>query len=285
MKTIYAVILCVLLLLVSACAQKVNDPADVQAIKKSMDDYVKAANGGDTDGVAAPMTDKTILALVGGPPVIGKAAIRSWSQAVVSGVTAIELGMPVEEVRVTGDLAVARGTWSLKCTPKAQGVAPIADGGSWTVVCARQNDRSWKWDWLSFNSSQPPPGSTATGEDERALYQIERDFGEALIKKDAAAMDKMLATEFQANNDSLVRNKKQFLAAIKSDTTKFESVANSEMRALVFGETAIVHGGVTVKSSKGGKDTSVQDRYTDVFVKRDGRWQCVSGSSTKVQQF
>ena len=49
MKTTYAVILCVLLLLVSACAQKVNDPADVQAVKKSVDDYAKAVNAGDAD--------------------------------------------------------------------------------------------------------------------------------------------------------------------------------------------------------------------------------------------
>jgi len=44
MKTTYVVILSVLLLLSTACAQKVNDPADVQAIKKSMDDLTKAVN-------------------------------------------------------------------------------------------------------------------------------------------------------------------------------------------------------------------------------------------------
>ena len=42
MKTTYAVILCVLLLLVSACAQKVNDPADVQAIKDTGSAWDKA---------------------------------------------------------------------------------------------------------------------------------------------------------------------------------------------------------------------------------------------------
>lgn len=34
MKTAFAVTLCVFLVLVSACAQKVDDPADVQAIKQ-----------------------------------------------------------------------------------------------------------------------------------------------------------------------------------------------------------------------------------------------------------
>ena len=93
----------------------------------------------------------------------------------------------------------------------------------------------------------------------------------------------MLANEFQGNYATFIGNKKQFLAVIKSDTTKFESAINSEMKALVFGDTAIVHGLSTSKSSMGGKDTSGQERYTEVFVKRDGRWQCVTGYSTKVQ--
>jgi len=186
-------------------------------------------------------------------------------------------------VSVVGNLAAAKGSWAGKFIPKAEGVAPITDSGRWVVIFARQNDGSWKWDCLTTNSDQPLPGSTASGEDEEALYQIERDMTEALVKKDAAAMDKMLANEFQANYASVVGNKKQLLAATKSDTTKFESAINSEMKALVFGDTAIVHGLMTSKSSMGGKDTSGQDRYTDVFVKRDGRWQCVTGYSTKVQ--
>ncbi len=282
MKATYAVILCVLLLLFSACAQKFNDPADVQAIKKTVDDYAKAFNAGDADQAVALMTDKAIYADINVPVAVGKEAIRSLHQAFLSQFKA-DFSMTAENVRVAGDLAVARGIWTAKLTPKAQGIAPAGDGGSWILVCARQNDRSWKWDWLTANSNQPLPGSTASGEDEQALLQIERDMAEALVKKDAAAMDKMLANEFQANYGGWVGNKKQYLSVLKSDTTKFESMTNSEMKALVLGDTAIVHGLATVRSSMAGKDTSGQERYTDVFVKREGRWQCVTGYGTKVQ--
>ena len=282
MKTTYAVSLCVLLLLVSACARKINAPADVQAIKKSADDFVKAINAGDAGAIAALMTDKTVYADLNLPVAVGAEAIRSLNQAYFNKFKA-ELTMPVEDVRVVGDMGVARVTWALTSTPKAQGVAPVTDSGSCIVVFARQNDGSWKWDWTVANSNQPLPGSTASGEDEQALYQIERDWVEAGIKKDTAALDKMLANEFQANYASVVGNKKQLLAAVKSDTTKIQSSINSEMRALVFGYTAIVNGLTTEKSSMGGKDTSGQYWFTDVFVKREGRWQCVTGYSTKVQ--
>ncbi len=103
------------------------------------------------------------------------------------------------------------------------------------------------------------------------------------MKKDMVALDKMLATEFQANYVGLVGNKKQFLSVLKSDTSKTESAVGSEMRAFVFGDRAIVNGLSTEKSITAGKDTSGQYRWTDVFVKRDGRWQAVTGYASKVQ--
>jgi uncharacterized protein (TIGR02246 family) len=283
MKTTYAVILCVLLLLFSACATKMNDPADVQAIKKSMDDYAKAVNAGNVEGVVALMTDKATYAGPNDPVATGKEAIRSMHTAWLS--FAPEFSCPVEDVRVVGDLAVARGTWTNIVAPKAQGIAPSNDSGSWIVTLARQSDGSWKWDWCLPNSNQPLPGSTASGEDEKALLQIERDWAEAIVKKDTAVEEKLLANDFVSNIDGLTANKKQFLAGIKANPATIESAANSEMKAFVFGDAAVVNGVVTVKASAGGKDTSVNVRYTDVFVKRDGRWQyvTVTAYSTKAQ--
>ena len=214
--------------------------------------------------------------------IVGKEAIRSRNQANFK-LSKPDLSVPVEDVRVVGDLAVARGTFTNNVTEKAQGVASTSYRGSWILAFARQSDGSWKWDWVVANSNQPSPGSTASGEDEKALYQLERDWAEATLKKDVALLDRILAKEFQANYDNFVGNKKQILADLQSGREKVESNTNSEMRAVVFGDTAIVHGLAIVKSSTGGKDTSGQWRYTDVYVKRDGRWQCVTGYSTKVQ--
>jgi len=275
MKATFAVILCALLLLVCACAQKVNDPADVQAIKKSIDDYAKAVNAGDADGVAAVMTDRTIYADLNMPVAVGKEAVRSQTAA-FNNQFKFDFSCPVEDVRVVGDLAAARGTWSVKLTPKAQGIAPISDGGSWIVTMSRQNDGSWKWDWCVPNSSQPLPGYTATGEDEQALFQLERDWAAASLKKDAAAVEKFLADEFVSNNDGKVMNKKQVLADLRNNAAQVESAANSDMRVAVFGDTALVHGLYIEKSTTNGKDTSKQMRYTEVYLKRDGRWQCVT---------
>ncbi len=282
MKTTFAVILCALLLLFSACAQKVNDPADVAAIKKSLDDYAKAANTGDVDGIVALVTDKAVWADSNLPVAVGKEAIRSLLAGFNSQFKS-EFKVEVEDVRVVGDLAVARGSWNVKLTPKAQGVAPITDGGSWMLVCARQSDGSWKWDWLVPNSNQPLPGSTASGEDEQALYQLERDWAAAIPKKDTAVVEKFLADEYVSNSEGRVQNKKQTLAEMKNNPAKIESTVNSDMKAMVFGDTAVIQGVANEKSTTNGKDTSSQWRYTELYVKRDGRWQCVTGYSAKVK--
>ena len=136
---------------------------------------------------------------------------------------------------------------------------------------------------ILLTATCPLPTQLPLGQEELALLQLERDWAEAIVKKDTAALDKMLATEFQANYVGFVGNKKQFLSVLKSDTSKTESAVNSEMKAIVFGDRAIVNGLSTEKSSMAGKDTSGQYRWTDVFVKRDGRWQCVTGYAAKVQ--
>ena len=84
------------------------------------------------------------------------------------------------------------------------------------------------------------------------------------------------------NSDGQVSSKKQLLADLKGKILKFESMAFSDMKAIVLGENAIVSGADTEKSSNRGKDRSGMYRWTDTFVKRDGRWQCVVTYSTKV---
>jgi ketosteroid isomerase-like protein len=280
MRNVFAAITAFLLLLAAGCAPKVNDPADVAAIKKSMGDFEKAVNAGNADAVAALMTDKTIWADSNVPVQIGAKAIRSQWQPFFDQYR-LEFSGPVEDVRVEGGVAVARGPWTMKAAPKVQDEAAFSDSGSWMVVFARQSDASWKWDWLVANSDQPLPGSTASGEDEKALLQTERKWADAAMKKDAAALDRILATEFIGHDAESTRNKKQALAQLKSNSVKIESGQLSDMRALVFGDRAVVHGMWTEKSTTGGKDTSGKYRWMDIFVKRDGRWQCVGSYSQK----
>jgi len=151
------------------------------------------------------------------------------------------------------------------------------------VTFARQGDGSWKWGWVVPNSSQPLPGTTAGGEDERALYQLEKDWAAASAVKDTAVVEKFLADDFVSNFDGRAMNRRQLLAFMKANPATVESASIKDMRAMVFGDMALVHGLYAEKSTTRGKDSSLQERFTEVYAKRDGRWQCVTQYVTTVK--
>ena len=282
MKIRYAVIFSIVLLLVSACAHKVNDPADVQAIKDTAPAWDKAYNAGNPEAIASGYyaTDAARME-PNQPAVVGKDATRASLQKYFDQFSD-EGHSIVEDVRVSGDLAVARGT--------AEGKAGLKAGGyseqykyKWMTAFQRQADGSWKAFWDIWNSDLPVAESLPVGVEEQALMQIERDWATASAKNDLAAMDKIQAAEYANNTDGLIRSKKQLLAEMKSGVSKAASAAAGEMKVLVLGETAIVHGLWMEKSTLNGKDTSGTYRYTDIFAKRDGRWQAVTTYNTKVK--
>jgi len=283
MKSSCAIALCVLLLLVTACTQKVNDPADVKAIKDLLAEFPKAAKANDANFFASTYyREDAIRFPPNGLPARGRESIMKLWQNFWADYKVTDFTVPVDEVYTSGDLAVARGTGQETDTPIASGLPALKYPAKWVGVYQRQSDGSWKCAFDIWNSDDPATGATADGAEERALYQLERDWAAANMKKDTAAIDKFLAKDFVSNYDGRTLNKAQLLAQIKSNPAKIESAENSDMIAMVFGDTAVVRGVYTEKSTTNGKDSSVKGRYTEVYAKRDGRWQCVTQYTTKL---
>ncbi len=69
---------------------------------------------------------------------------------------------------------------------------------------------------------------------------------------------------------------------MRAGAYKVESAQVSDMRALIFGDQAVVNGLTTVKQTFRGKDVSGKLRWTDVLIKRDGRWQPVTTYIVKI---
>jgi ketosteroid isomerase-like protein len=283
MKSAYSVIIVLGLLLVSACTQKVNDPADAKAIRDLSAGYDKAASSQDIAWFSSNYYTDAAVALPPNRPLdSGKEAIAADDQRTYDRYSATQLSGPVEEVLSSGDLAVARGAYTWKGTPKASGLSEVTEQGKWLGTFRRQSDGSWKCSQLIWNSDQPVPGATADGADEQALLQIERDWTSAMLKKDRAAMENIMAADYVGRGPEGVQNKRQAVAGIMNRALKIESAEITDMQPMVFGDTAVVYGMSSEKSTFGGKNISGQYRWTDIFEKRDGRWQCIGSFVTKV---
>jgi ketosteroid isomerase-like protein len=68
-----------------------------------------------------------------------------------------------------------------------------------------------------------------------------------------------------------------------SGDLKFQSMELSDMRVRVYLDTAVAAGTNTLNGTYKGQDISGKYRFTDTWVKRNGKWQVVATQGTKVQ--
>jgi ketosteroid isomerase-like protein len=229
------------------------------------------------------MTDKTAYFEPHLPAMTGKDAVAKFF-AMAFEQFEIEMVPVITDVQVEGNLAVMHGTYTQKLTPKAEGAAAMPDSGNWTVAARRQADGSWKWDWIMGASDQPMPGTTADGAEEQAVMQFERDAVNAMLKRDMTFIERGIAKEYTSVTDGKVDDVKKMMAEFKAGIVQIESATLGDLKAYVFGDAAIATMTGTSKGTYAGKPFSTAYRETDFLIKRDGRWQIVSGQSTTIKQ-
>lgn len=78
--------------------------------------------------------------------------------------------------------------------------------------------------------------------DTAILQQIERDWADAFVHKDQAALGRILAPDWRGQYPWGNENRAQALAAVVSGTANVQSMALGEMRVRVFGDIAFIVG-------------------------------------------
>ena len=269
------VLAAVALVAAAGCAPKADTAKDAAAIRAMNDAWGQAVTQGDAAAMAGQFADDAVRLFPHMPILSGKAAIAGNCAASVDHYLMEETDI-TDDVQVVGDLAYARGTYTWKATPKAPGPAVVDDRGKFVTIYRRQADGAWKI-VLDAPSSDLPAIRILepSSEDELALLQIERDWSAAWLKQDAAALDAILADSYVENQAGTVRTKKQILADVKAGLNAVASIDVSDIRVVVFGDHAAVDGMTVSSEKKKGQDTSAKLRWTDTFVKEDGRWRAV----------
>ncbi len=105
------------------------------------------------------------------------------------------------------------------------------------------------------------------------------------MKDGVAALDKYEADDIiSVDPMGVVTDKSQDKQAFSSGDVKLQSIDESDVKVRVYGNTAVAVGAQDVKGTYKGQDISGKYRFTDVWVKRSGKWQIVSSQVTKMQQ-
>lgn len=126
---------------------------------------------------------------------------------------------------------------------------------------------------------------------EQQLKQMEDDWQKATRTKDAALLTRIIAEDWIATDDKgKILNREQYVSQTiasgssvgSSNPDVIQSNENFDMQVRVYGNTAVVTGGLTEKGTRNGAAYTDTYRWTDVFVKRSGRWQAVVSQWAKV---
>lgn len=121
---------------------------------------------------------------------------------------------------------------------------------------------------------------------ERQLIDLERQLSEALVKEDAAVLDRLWSNDlvFTFPNGK-VSTKAQRLASQKpSDQSSQSTNINDQVKVHLYGNTAVVTVLSTWKGKAGAQEYSDQYQATHVWVKQQGRWQLVSAHVSQVKK-
>ncbi len=118
---------------------------------------------------------------------------------------------------------------------------------------------------------------------QRELIDIERKWDFAFEHRDTGFIANVLADDFIATySDGSHGDKAQELKLAAEFNQQVDESSMDDFVVKVFGDTAIVWFTKRMTGPKQGRPTMVAFSYTDVFIRRAGRWQCVSSQSSRI---
>ncbi len=118
---------------------------------------------------------------------------------------------------------------------------------------------------------------------EEELLKLEKEFAEAIVKNDLEVIGRLVIDDWIIiGPDGEILDRARFFDVIKSGALTHNTMESDDFRVRIYGDSAVVTGITRTTGKFMGQEFSTQERATDVFVKRDGRWQCVLTHLTRM---
>jgi ketosteroid isomerase-like protein len=131
---------------------------------------------------------------------------------------------------------------------------------------------------FACSSNAIAQGSTA-----RDLIELENRFNEALVRGDIAVIEEIEANDLVFTDATgVVTSKSEEIQSIKSGEIKFASIKMADTRVQDYGNVGVVTGSLTEKAQYRNSDITGTYRFTDVWARRNGKWEHVAGQETLV---
>ncbi len=180
----------------------------------------------------------------------------------------------------------AYGSYSISCTPNTATITHR------TTVTARVDGK----DQTFYNRSvhflekrnghwQVVANAGSVLDDAGVLGYMEREWNDAALRHDPSWFERNYAFDVSdiSSRTGGIMTKAQAVADAGTDKTVFQSLDLSDLNVRTEGNTAVVTGvNHEVGRDAQGKAFDRRVRFTDVYLKRDGRWQVWATQGTRI---
>lgn len=111
------------------------------------------------------------------------------------------------------------------------------------------------------------------------LIELSHELVQVVIDRDTTRLDVLLAAEFTLQGAAGQLDRAEFLEAA-AGPYRIEAFTYEEIDPEVYGNTAVLVSRYSQIASLGDRDLSHQMNVTDIWTRRDGRWQIVRRHAT-----
>lgn len=128
-----------------------------------------------------------------------------------------------------------------------------------------------------------PAVATTSASAEAEITRLEDDWRTARIKGDTVFLEHFYAKDLVIqgmNGSALPRD--EDIALFASGQIRPSFIDHGPLRIQLMGDTAVVTGTDHLGGTYKGHTGEMNLRFTDVFFRRDGRWQLVATQATKI---
>lgn len=137
---------------------------------------------------------------------------------------------------------------------------------------------------LAFGCMSPASGPSVAPSDAEVRATEGRRF-QAMTTVDLRALDTLLAEELTyAHTTGEVDTKASLLDALRTGRLVYDSISPADVRVRVYGGSAVVTGTARVEVRADGAVRRLSIRFTEVYVRRAGRWELVAWQSTRLPE-
>jgi ketosteroid isomerase-like protein len=126
----------------------------------------------------------------------------------------------------------------------------------------------------------------AVEQDEAALVETQQRLAKAWLAGDRPMLERIIAPDWTSTGpDGRTIDRARVLAQVfETGTHRIHDLQVDEVEARVFGDAAVVTGRTHGVGEFAGAGYDVFIRFTDVFVRRAGRWQAVRSHASIIQK-